>query len=353
LSGVATSLPSLSTARELRRLRVAGRRRVVGVTLLLTAIALALFTVTLATGSSPVPPLAVLESLLGISGDPGVDFIVRELRLPIAGTALCAGVALGMAGILLQRLLDNPLAAPDLVGVSAGASLAAVAGIVLFGWSAYAIPAGALLGALGGSLLICLIAWRDGISGYRLILVGIGVSELMFALITYLVAHAEIHEAREAMHWLVGSIGQSGPPELRALIVALAVLAPAALILERALGTLELGDDGARALGVRIEPARLGLFGIAVALVGFAIAVAGPLAFVALVAGPIAVRLTGPGRASLLAAALVGASIVLGADLVAQRLLPVTLPTGVVTGAIGAPYLLWILAGTNRGGKGG
>jgi len=352
LSGVATTLPSPAIARELRRLRIAGRRRVIAVTLLLSGLTLALFTVTLVTGSPPISPLAVLESLLGIGDDAGIDFIVLELRLPIAGAALCAGLALGLAGILLQRLLDNPLAAPDLIGVSAGASLAAVAGIVLFGWSAYAIPAGALLGALGGSLLIYLIAWRDGVSGYRLILVGIGVSELMLALVTYLVAHAEIHDAREAMHWLVGSIGQSGGAELRALIVALALGAPAALILERALGSLELGDEAARGLGVRIELARLGLFGIAVALVGFAIAVAGPLAFVALAAGPIAVRLTGPGRGSLVAAALIGASIVLAGDLIAQRALPVALPTGVVTGAVGAPYLLWILAGTNREGRG-
>ncbi len=337
----------------LRRIRFSARRRELVVTAALGALALGLFVLTLGVGSTYLPPGDVIASLLGISSDPGVDFIVIDLRLPVAAAALCVGIALGVAGTIFQRLLANPLAAPEFVGVSAGSSLAAVAGIVLFSWSGYGISMAALLGAVGGAALIYALAWRDGINGYRLILIGIGATQLMLALVTYLIARAEIREAREAMHWLVGSIGQGGTAELRALAIALVILAPAALLMNRSLSALELGDDAARALGVRVESARLGLIAIAVALVGFSTAVAGPIAFVALAAGPIAERVASTAQRGILAAGFVGASIVLASDLIAQHLAPVALPTGVVTGAVGAPYLLWLLARLNREARSG
>jgi iron complex transport system permease protein len=336
----------------LRRIRLAARRRELVATALLGALALTLFIVTIGVGSTYIPPIDVVRSLLGISADSGTDFIVLELRLPIAAAALCVGLALGVAGTVFQRLLANPLAAPELIGVTAGANLAAVAGIVLFAWSGLGISLAALLGALGGAGLIYALGWRGGVDGYRLILIGIGMTELMMALVTYLIARADIHEAREAMHWLVGSIGQAGNAELLALVVALAILVPLALILSRRLRALELGDESARALGVRVESSRLVLIGIAVALVGIATAVAGPIAFVALVAGPVAQRLLSTSDGGIMAAAFVGASIVLASDLVAQQISPVALPTGVVTGAVGAPYLLWVLAYLNREGRG-
>jgi iron complex transport system permease protein len=349
MSGVATSLPA-PIAASIRRHRRRGRRRGLLLTSLLGGLAFALFVVTLMVGSSYVAPVDVLASLVGLSANSGVDFIVLDLRLPIAAAALSVGLALGIAGTLFQQLLNNPLAAPEFIGISAGASLAAVAGVVLFTWSGYVISVAALVGAFAGALLIYGLAWRGGLTGYRLILIGIGVSEFMLAVVTYLVARAEIHDAREAMHWLVGSIGHAGSAELRALVVALVVLVPIAFMLNRALRALQLGDDAARALGVRIETARLGLIAVAVALVAFATAVAGPIAFVALVAGPIAQRILGPTSGSIVAAAFVGASIVLAADLISQQAMPIALPTGVVTGAVGAPYLLWVLVGMNRDG---
>jgi iron complex transport system permease protein len=137
------------------------------------------------------------------------------------------------------------------------------------------------------------------------------------------------------------------------LFIALAVLLPAAIALQRSLRALELGDDTARALGSRTELSRAALLAVAVALVALAVSVAGPIVFVALVAGPIANRLLGPATGGIAAAALVGAAMLLSADLVAEHLLPTPLPTGVVTGAVGAPYLLWLLATTNRQGAGG
>jgi iron complex transport system permease protein len=198
-----------------------------------------------------------------------------------------------------------------------------------------------------------LLAWRDGVTGYRFILIGIGVAVFFDGLVGYVLTRAQLFEARQAMHWLTGSVGQASTTELRLLLGALPVLVPVAMLMQRQLRALDLGDDTARALGVRTELSRAGLLTTAVALVALAVAVAGPIAFVALVAGPIVNRLLGPATGGILAAALVGAALLLAADLVAVHLLPVALPTGVVTGAVGAPYLLWLLATTNRRGAGG
>lgn len=338
--------------RAVRAQRRAYRARTTAVTLVLAAVTFALFIGTMMIGSFVLSPWEVVGSAFRLTDDPSVDFIVLDLRLPTAATALGAGLALGVAGLVFQRLLANPLASPDFVGVSGGASLFAVSTILFTGWGAIATSAMALLGALLAAVAIYLLAWRGGITGYRFILVGIGLSQLFTALTGYVIARADLNDAREAMTWLVGSVGSAGAFELRTLLVAVVVLLPVTFVLARRLGALELGDDAASALGVRVERSRLGLLALSVVLVALATAAAGPLSFVALIAGPIAVRLVG-NAASLPAAALVGAIIVLTSDLVAQHLLPVALPTGVVTGAVGAPYLIWLLATVNREGRGG
>jgi iron complex transport system permease protein len=304
-------------------------------------------------GSYGIAPLDVLASVLGLHPDPAVDFVVRELRLPTALAGLGVGLALGVAGMLFQTLLRNPLASPDIVGVSSGASLFAVGSIILFQVGSLGVSVAALVGALLSCGLVYVLAWRGGIVGYRFILIGIGIAEFMFSLVGYLIARADIYDAREAMTWLVGSLGQAGPGELAALLVAVAVMLPLAVLLDRPLRALELGDETATALGARVEWARFALIGVAIVLVAFATAAAGPIVFVALIAGPIAARLLGPATGGIIAAGLVGAALVLAADLVAEHVLPVPLPTGVVTGLIGAPYLIWLLATMNREGRGG
>ncbi len=351
MSGYATSLPRAEPARLRRRRRLTLGREV-GITLGLGGLAFALFVLTLSIGSSGISPVDVVGSLFGFADNPAADFIVHELRLPVAAAALCVGLALGLSGTIFQQLFRNPLATPEFIGITGGASLAAVIGIVLFSFTGYGVPAAALGGAIGGAVLIYALAWRGGIDGYRLILIGIGISEFMLACVSYLLARADIRDAREALHWITGSIGQTGAEELRVLIVTLAILGPVALLLGRGLRALELGDDTARALGARVETVRFCLIAVSVVLVGVATAVAGPIAFVGLVAGPIAVRLIGPSGAGMIAAGLIGASVVLAADLVSQHLLPVALPTGVVTGAVGAPYLLAVLVAMNRRGRG-
>jgi iron complex transport system permease protein len=328
------------------------RRRAVIVTVATGALALALFLLTLGVGSTVIPPWQVVASLLHLTDAPLIDIVVRELRLPTALTGLAVGLAFGLSGPLFQRMLGNPLASPDFVGISSGSALFACAAIISFQASGLAVAGASLVGGLLSAGLIYVLAWRGGVRGFRFILIGIGVSAIMESLVGYLLSRATVWDARAAMTWLIGSVGQAGPDELAILCGVLVLAVPVGLLLERQLRSLELGDDAASALGTRVEPARLGIVAIVIVLIGCATAVAGPIPFVALMAGPIAARLFGPAPGGLLASAFIGASLVMGADLVASHLLPTTLPTGVVTGLVGAPYLLWLLATANREGRG-
>ncbi|WP_223167435.1 FecCD family ABC transporter permease [Nonomuraea sp. SYSU D8015] len=298
-AGAPAAMPTAGAFRATRRRRTT---RLIAVTCALTATVTALFVLTMMAGSFQLTPGEVITSVLHLRHEPSVDFVVRDLRLPTATSALAVGLALGASGTIFQQLLRNPLASPDFVGITSGAGLAAITGIVLLQAGGLAISALALGGALTAALLMYLLAWRDGLAGYRFILIGIGIALFFDGLIGYMLTRAQLSEARQAMHWLTGSIGQAGP---------------------------------------------------AVLLVALAVAVAGPIIFVALVAGPIANRLLGPATGAIIAAALTGATLLLTADLIANHLLPTPLPTGVVTGAVGAPCLLWLLATANRQGAGG
>lgn len=346
-------MATVETTPDLGRARARLVRRGVVVTMAAAAVAFALFVVTLMFGSVRLSVAEVLGSLTGLGDDPSVDFIVRDLRMSVAATALLVGAALGISGLLFQKLLANPLASPDFVGVTSGASLFVVTTLVVFPGSGWTLSMMALIGAVVSSALIYLLAWRDGITGFRFILIGIGVAEFFMALTGFLIAKADLFNARAAMTWLVGSVGHAGRTELWALVVVLAIGVPAALVLGRPLRALELGDDAATALGARVEWCRIGLLAVAIVFVGFAVAAAGPIPFVALIAGPIARRMLGPVPGGILAAGFVGAAIVLASDYAAAHLLPTAMPTGVVTGLVGAPYLIWLLIVVNREGRGG
>lgn len=339
--------------RAARSNRLRLRRRATLVTAALAFVTLLLFGATMLIGDAPLTLWEVITSLTRMVADPAVDFIVLELRLPIAATGLIVGMALGVSGLIFQTLLANPLASPDLVGISSGASLFAVGSIVFLHASALAIAGSAILGALVAAVSIYLLAWRDGLSRYRFILVGIGITQFMLALVSWVLAKADINDARQAMTWLVGSVGQAGSLQLQLAACSVLILVPLSVMSGRVLRVLQLGDDSAYALGLRIERWRMAMIGIAIVLVALATAAAGPLAFVALAAGPIAGRLLRGAGTGMLASGLVGAIIVLAADLVASHLLSISLPTGVVTGAVGAPYLIWLLSAVNREGRGG
>nr|WP_231391945.1 iron chelate uptake ABC transporter family permease subunit [Arthrobacter sp. 35W] len=281
---------------------------------------------------------------------PGASFIVMENKLPRAVIGLLAGVAFGLSGAIFQTMLRNPLASPDIIGISYGASATAVAAIVFFGAAGATVSVAAIAGALVVALLISLLARGRGGSG--LILVGIGAAAFMNAAVTFMLARADINNAQSAMIWLAGSLNSSNWERASVLAVSLVVLLPVAFLLARSLGGMQLGQDTASGLGFNVPRGRLALTVLGVLLAALATAAAGPISFVAFLSGPIAKRLNG-GAPSLPMAALVGAAIVLGADFIAANLLPTALPVGVVTGALGAPFLLWLLINTNRNSQGG
>ncbi|PPB49338.1 enterobactin ABC transporter permease [Arthrobacter pityocampae] len=331
----------------------ARRRRSTGTRLAAVAgVVVVLFAVNVLLGTYTVTVPDFFRILAG-ADIPGAGFIVLENKLPRAVIGLLIGIAFGIAGAVFQTLLQNPLASPDIIGISYGASAAAVTAIVLFGAAGVAVSFSALVGGMVVAAAIYLISRRGGVAGYRLILVGIGFAALMHALVSFLITRTDLRTASAAVLWLNGSLNSSTWDRATVLAASLAVLLPAAAVLARSLQGLALGDDAAAGLGLRVEAARLGLMITGVALAAVATAAAGPVAAVAFLSGPIARRLLG-NRPSLAMAALVGAVIVLGADFVAANLVPGTsLPVGVVTGALGAPFLLWLLATANRSGRGG
>ena len=323
------------------------------VSMALVAVVAVTIAVSVSVGDFPIPLAEVVPAILGF-GNPDSDFIVRTLRLPRALTGALVGAAFGISGSIFQSLARNALASPDVIGITSGASTAAVAVIVWIGGSSIAISTGALAGAFVTAGAIYALAYQRGVVGYRLVLVGIGVAAVLNALTSYLLTRAQIFEAQRATIWLTGSLNGRSWDHVAPVAIALAALVPIAIALGRPLRLLEMGDDTARGLGVRVESSRRTLIAVAVALAAVATAAAGPVAFVALVAPQIARRLVPPGSATLVSAALLAALLVLASDLVARRAFaPTELPVGVVTGIVGAPYLLWLLARANRIGGAG
>lgn len=323
------------------------------VTLVVLVVALVVFAWSLSVGDFPIAFGDVVATLVG-RGSPDTDFIVRTLRLPRGLAGLFVGAALGMSGAIFQRIARNPLASPDIIGVTAGATACAVLTIVVLNGTATQVTWGALVGSTVTSIAIYLLSYRQGVTGYRLVLVGIGATAMLTSVTSYLMTRAEIYDAQRAMVWLTGSLNGRGWDQIRPLGWALVVLAPLALVLGRHLRMLDLGDDAARGLGTRVEGVRSGLLLIAVALSALAVSCAGPIAFVALVAPQIARRLVRGTGAALLSSAVVGAALLAASDLIARRVFaPTELPAGIVTAVLGAPYLLWLLARANRVGSAG
>jgi iron complex transport system permease protein len=323
------------------------RWRHLAVPLAAAAVLVLLSAASLGRGDFPIGLGDVLRTLAGL-GEKTQEFIVLELRAPRIVVGLLVGLALGVAGALFQTFARNPLASPDVLGITQGASVGAVAAIVLTGGGAIGVPLAALAGALVTGALLFVLTWRAGIDGYRLVLVGIALWSVMAALIDWLLTHAEIYDAAAAYVWITGSLNARTWDHAVPLVLSVAVLIPLALAAGRVLGVLQFGDDTARGLGVRLPLAQSAVVLIAVALVATSVAAAGPISFVALVVPQIAVRLTGGSRPPLLASGLLGAVLVVGADLTTRTVLPQALPVGILTAAIGAPYLLWLLVRGRR-----
>lgn len=309
-------------------------------------VALAVWSLTL--GVYPLSPAAVWTALAGQLS--AIETLVLlELRLPRTLAALMVGFALGLSGCLFQGLVRNPLVAPDIIGINAGAGLAAV-GLIATGTGLAYVPAAAMTGSLMTAAAIYLLAWKAGVVGNRLVLVGIGVNAILAALTSYLIVKFPVESVTPALVWLAGSLSSVQWPLLGWLGMTLLLATPLSLILLRRLQLLQLGDDRARALGLVVERDRGVLLLIGSCLAGAAVAVAGPIAFVALVAPHIARLLAGPLTIGVLVlSGLTGACLVMVSELIARHAMaPVTLPVGLITAAIGAPLFLYLLYRENR-----
>ncbi|RRR78094.1 iron chelate uptake ABC transporter family permease subunit [Streptomyces sp. RP5T] len=325
-------------------------RATVVVALILLA-ALTASVVLIGTGDFPIPAGDVLKTLLG-NGNAGQEFIVNELRLPRVLVGLLVGASLGLGGALFQAVSRNPLGSPDVLGLSQGATAGALTMIVLFSGSATQITLGALVGGLVTGLAIYLLAWKQGVHGYRLVLVGIGVSAIVTAVNGYLLTRSTLTEAAQAVVWMTGSLSGRDWTQVWPLLWLCAVLVPLVLANGRGLRMMEMGDDVSHALGVRVERVRLLLLVAAVLLTAAATAAAGPVSFVALTAPQLARRLTRSPGPNLLASLCMGAALLVTADWVSQKVFGADqLPVGVVTGVLGGVYLLWLLVTERRAGR--
>lgn len=329
------------------------------IVLALAATLLALFCLDIAFGDTHIPLGRVLDVLTG-GGTRSQRFIVLESRLPRALTALVVGAALGIAGAITQSILHNPLAAPDILGITTGSSLGAVAVLVGTGGTTagFAASIGAPLAALAGGLLtaaaIYLLAWGRGVTGdrgvtpMRLVLIGIGVNAFLLSGISFLLTRASLQDAARAQLWLNGSLNSADRTKLIPAALALAVVTLVAVGSARTLAALRLGTDTTRVLGVRIQTQQALLIGAAVVAASVATAAVGPVGFVALAAPQIARRLLRTPGEPLIGSAIIGAILVVGADVAARTLFPVDLPVGVVTAGFGGPFLLYLLVRMNR-----
>ncbi|SEG58811.1 iron complex transport system permease protein [Actinacidiphila yanglinensis] len=332
-----------------RSVRVDRRSLLVCVALLVVALAVSV--VLIGTGDYHISPADVLRSLTG-HGNPGQDFIVRQLRLPRVVVALLVGASLGMAGAAFQTVSRNPLGSPDVIGFGQGSAAGALVVIVLLKGSSYEVAVGAVAGGLLTGIAVYLLAWKRGVHGYRLVLVGIGASAVLSAVNSYLLVKADIVDAARAVVWITGSLDGRDWSQAWPLLGASVVLMPILLVSGRALRITEMGDDAASALGVHVERIRFVTVLVAVLLTASATAAAGPISFVALTAPQLARRLTRSPGVALVPSALMGAALLVAADWAAQRAFGSgEVPVGVATGVLGGSYLLWLLVSERRAGR--
>ncbi|MDV7223114.1 FecCD family ABC transporter permease [Streptomyces prunicolor] len=323
------------------------RSAVVAVTLVL-ALGVAM-TAAACFGQTYISPAEVWHTLRTGSGQ--YDLVVNELRVPRIVLGALVGVALGLAGALVQTVTRNPLASPDVIGVGHGAAAATVlalsAGMVN---SPGAMPVVSVGGGLAAAALVYVLAWQHGMQPSRFVLTGVGIGVALSAVVQLYLADSELQAAEQVKLWLTGSLNGRGWEQAGPLAVVLVLSLPALVWASRAVRPLGLDADTAASLGVRVDRTRLALTVLGVVLAATATGAAGPIGFVALTAPQLARRLTRTPQLPLVCSALTGAVILVAADLAARTVLPpLEVPVGALTSLVGGPYLLWLL-GRNRVG---
>jgi iron complex transport system permease protein len=321
--------------------------RRLSVNILLLVLTVGLCLIMLLYGKTNYSLTTVTRVLLGEQIQ-GATFTIETLRLPRMLCGLLVGIAFGIAGNTFQTMLRNPLASPDIIGISSGASVAAVFCILVLHLSGNIVSIAAVISGIFLSILIYLLSKSSGFSGSRLILIGIGIQAMANALISFLLVKASEYEVSNALTWLSGSLNGMNMKDIPTLVIVVAIFGVIILCLTNQLQILELGDEFAITLGIKINLIRISLILSSVFLIAFATAVTGPIAFVAFLSGPISARLVGFGAPNVFASGLVGAILVLGADMIGQYIFSTRFPVGIITGILGAPYMLLLLITMNR-----
>lgn len=327
--------------------RTRRRRRFIIVTCLLAIIAFALCCMMLMLGNTIYPVGDVISVLLGEQVK-GASFAVGTIRFPRMVAGVFAGFAFGISGHVFQTMLRNPLANPNVIGITAGSSAAAVFCIIVLHASSTFVSIASIIGGLATVMVIFLLSKGTSFSIGRLILIGIGIQAMLNAVISYLLLIGQHHDVPTAMRWLSGSLNGVKMENLYPLMITVLLLAPIIILLGKRLDMLELGEQTAASLGVNTDRTRVVLVISSVLIIALATATTGPIAFVAFLSGPIAKRLVGVGFSSVIPAGLVGIILVLASDLIGQFAFVARYPVGVITGILGAPYLIMLLIRMNR-----
>ncbi|CAH1220526.1 Ferric enterobactin transport system permease protein FepG [Paenibacillus auburnensis] len=326
------------------------RRRWLLVTGVLAVLTCALCAAMLLLGNTIYPVQEVLRALSGEQLK-GVSFAVNTIRLPRMLAGLLAGFAFGVAGYTFQTMLRNPLANPNVIGITSGSSAAAVFCIVILHSKGAVVSVASVIAGLATVMLIYFLSRGKAFSIGRLILVGIGIQAMLDAVISYLLLLSAQQDVPAALRWLSGSLNGSQMKELPPLVFTVLICAPVVIVLGKQLSILELGEQAATSLGVNADKTRIALIVSSVIMIAIATAITGPIAFVSFLAGPIAKRLVGVGFSNVIPAGLVGVNLVLAADLIGQFAFEYRFPVGVITGLLGAPYLIFLLIRMNRKGE--
>lgn len=325
-------------------------KRTVLVSVILLAVALVVFVLSIGIGTTLISPVKVVKALVGL-GTHGDTVIVHKLRLPRVVVALLVGASLAAAGAILQGIIRNPLASPDIIGITNGASVTAVLFISVFhSTSIRWLPFAAFAGAAAVTFLIYALAWKRGVTPTRLVLMGVGIGTAMHAVTTLMIVTSPFYLTSKALVWLTGSVYGSSWTSIYTLLPWFLVFMPLAFLFARVVNVQQLGDDLASGVGNAVQKYRFILLFICVALAGSAVAFGGAIGFVGLVAPHMARRLVGPSFGGLLpVSALLGGIVVMAADLVARTAFaPLDLPVGLFTALIGAPYFIYLLLRTRQ-----
>ena len=325
------------------------RRRFIIVTSILAIISFALSCAMLMLGNTIYPVQDVISVLLGEEVQ-GASFAIGTIRYPRMIAGIFAGFAFGVSGYVFQTMLRNPLANPNVIGITAGSSSAAVFCIIVLHASNTVVSIASVIGGLATVFVIFLLSKGSSFSIGRLILVGIGIQAMLNAVISYLLLIGQQNDIPTAMRWLSGSLNGAKMETLYPLIITVLIFAPVIIAFGKRLDLLELGEQAATSLGIHTDKTRLVLIISSVLIIALATATTGPIAFVAFLSGPIAKRLVGVGFSNVIPAGLVGIILVLASDLIGQFAFVARYPVGVITGILGAPYLIYLLFRMNRKG---